>query len=40
MVSPKRRQEIALSGLGAALVTLGLSIWRAVRQAQRRRAAR
>jgi nucleoside-diphosphate-sugar epimerase len=40
MVSPKRRQEIALGGLGAALVALGLIIWRAVRQAQRRRAAR
>ena len=40
MVTPKRRQEIALGGLGTALVALGLSIWRAVRQAQRRRAAR
>jgi len=40
MVSPKRRQEIALSGLGAALGFLALIIWRAVRQAQRRRAAR
>jgi nucleoside-diphosphate-sugar epimerase len=40
MVTPKRRQEIALGGLGAALAALGIGIWRAVRRAQRRRAAR
>jgi nucleoside-diphosphate-sugar epimerase len=40
MVSPKRRQEIALGGLGALLAGIGLIVWRAVRRAQRRRAAR
>ena len=40
MVSPKRRQEIALAGLGAVVSALGIGIWRAVRRAQRRRAAR
>ena len=40
MVSPKRRQEIALGGLGALLVAIGIGVWRAVRRAQRRRAAR
>jgi hypothetical protein len=40
MVSPKRRQEIALSGLVAALLAVGIITWRAVRRAQRRRAAR
>ncbi len=40
MVSPKRRQEITLSGLAAGLVAVGIGVWRAVRRAQRRRAAR
>jgi len=40
MVSPKRRQEIALGGLGALLLAVGVISWRAVRRAQRRRAAR
>jgi nucleoside-diphosphate-sugar epimerase len=40
MVSPKRRQEIALGTLGAFLLAVGLITWRAVRKAQRRRAAR
>jgi len=40
MVSPKRRQEIALGTLGAVLLAVGLITWRAVRRAQRRRAAR
>jgi nucleoside-diphosphate-sugar epimerase len=40
MVSPKRRQEIALGTLGAFLLAIGLITWRAVRRAQRRRAAR
>ncbi len=40
MVTPKRRQEIALGGLAALLVTVALVVWRAVRRAQRRRAAR
>jgi nucleoside-diphosphate-sugar epimerase len=40
MVSPKRRQEIALSGLGAVLFAVGIGVWRGVRRAQRRRAAR
>lgn len=40
MVTPKRRQEIALGGLVAGLLLIGVSIWRAVRRAQRRRAAR
>ena len=31
MVSPKRRQEIALSGLGALLFAIGIGIWRGVR---------
>jgi len=38
MVSPKRRQEIALSGLGAVLAVVGFGVWRGVRRAQRRRA--
>jgi len=40
MVSPKRRQEIALGTLGAFLLAVGLITWRAIRRAQRRRAAR
>jgi hypothetical protein len=40
MVSPKRRQEIALTGLAALLVAIGFIVWRGVRRAQRRRAAR
>jgi nucleoside-diphosphate-sugar epimerase len=40
MVSPKRRQEIALTGLAALLVAIGFGVWRGVRRAQRRRAAR
>ena len=40
MVSPKRRQEIALATFGAFLLAVGLITWRAVRKAQRRRAAR
>ncbi len=40
MVSPKRRQEIALSGLGAVLFVVGIGIWRGVRRAQRRRLTR
>jgi nucleoside-diphosphate-sugar epimerase len=40
MVSPKRRQEIALGGLGTLLVAIGLGVWRGVRRAQRKRAAR
>jgi nucleoside-diphosphate-sugar epimerase len=40
MVSPKRRQEIALGGLAMVLVTVGLVVWRAVRRARRRRAGR
>jgi nucleoside-diphosphate-sugar epimerase len=40
MVTPKRRQEIALTGLAALLVGIGFIVWRGVRRAQRRRAAR
>jgi nucleoside-diphosphate-sugar epimerase len=40
MVSPKRRQEIALAGFAAGLLTVGVITWRAVRRGQRRRAAR
>ena len=40
MVSPKRRQEIALSGLGTLLFAVGIGIWRGVRRAQRRRLTR
>jgi nucleoside-diphosphate-sugar epimerase len=40
MVSPKRRQEIALAGFAAGLLAVGLITWRGVRRAQRRRAAR
>jgi nucleoside-diphosphate-sugar epimerase len=40
IVSPKRRQEITLGGLAVGLLAIGLGIWRAVRRAQRRRAAR
>ncbi|MGZ4790567.1 MAG: NAD-dependent epimerase/dehydratase family protein [Ilumatobacteraceae bacterium] len=40
MVTPKRRQEIALGGLVTVLVAVGLIIWRAVRRAQRRRSSR
>ena len=40
MVSPKRRQEIALGGLATVLVAVGLVVWRAIRRAQRRRNAR
>jgi nucleoside-diphosphate-sugar epimerase len=39
MVSPKRRQEIALSGLFALFVAIGISVWRGVRRAHRKRAA-
>jgi nucleoside-diphosphate-sugar epimerase len=39
MVSPKRRQEIALGGLATLLVGVGIGVWRGVRRAQRRRAA-
>jgi hypothetical protein len=40
MVSPKRRQEIALGALAASIVGITVAIWRAVRRAQRRRALR
>ena len=40
IVSPKRRQEIALGGLGAVLIAVAVVVWRAVRRAQRRRNAR
>ena len=30
MVTPKRRQEIALGGLATILVGVGIGIWRAV----------
>ncbi|MDP9463089.1 MAG: NAD-dependent epimerase/dehydratase family protein [Actinomycetota bacterium] len=40
IVSPKRRQEITLSGLATGLVAVGIGVWRAVRRAQLRRAAR
>ena len=40
IVSPKRRQEIALGGLGAVLLAVAVVVWRAVRRAQRRRNAR
>jgi nucleoside-diphosphate-sugar epimerase len=40
MVTPKRRQEIALGGLATVLVAVGVITWRAVRRAQRNRAAR
>jgi hypothetical protein len=40
MVTPKRRQEIALGGLVTLLAAIGLIIWRAVRRAQRRRGPR
>jgi nucleoside-diphosphate-sugar epimerase len=40
MVSPKRRQEITLGGLAAGLLVVGFGVWRGVRRAQRRRAAR
>jgi nucleoside-diphosphate-sugar epimerase len=40
MVTPKRRQEIALTGLAGLLVAIGFGVWRGVRRAQRRRAAR
>lgn len=40
MVTPKRRQEIALGGLATLLLAIGIGVWRAVRRAQRRRAAR
>ena len=40
MVTPKRRQEIALGGLATLLAAVGIGVWRAVRRAQRRRAAR
>ena len=40
MVTPKRRQEIALGGLATLLVAVGIVTWRAVRRAQRNRAAR
>ena len=37
MVSPKRRQEIALGGLGAILVVLACIVLRGVRGARARR---
>jgi nucleoside-diphosphate-sugar epimerase len=40
MVSPKRRQEITLGGLGLVLGGLGVVVWRSVRSAQRHRASR
>ncbi len=40
MVTPKRRQEIALGGLATLLVAIGIGVWRGVRRAQRRRSAR
>ncbi len=40
MVTPKRRQEIAFGGLATLLAAVGIGMWRAVRRAQRRRAAR
>jgi nucleoside-diphosphate-sugar epimerase len=40
MVTPKRRQEITLGGLGAVLLAVGVGIWRGVRRTQRRRAGR
>jgi nucleoside-diphosphate-sugar epimerase len=40
MVSPKRRQEIALTGLATLLATVGIVVWRGVRRARRKRAAR
>jgi nucleoside-diphosphate-sugar epimerase len=40
MVSPKRRQEITLGGLGLLLAGVGFGVWRAVRRAQRHRASR
>ena len=40
MVSPKRRQEVALGGLVIGVLAVGVGVWRGVRRAQRRRAAR
>ncbi|MEP7045638.1 MAG: NAD-dependent epimerase/dehydratase family protein [Ilumatobacteraceae bacterium] len=40
MVTPKRRQEIALGGLGAVLVAVAIGVWRGVVGARRRRANR
>jgi nucleoside-diphosphate-sugar epimerase len=40
MVSPKRRQEIALGGLVALVLGIAIVIWRGVRRAQRRRLSR
>ena len=37
MVSPKRRQEIALGGLGAVLVLIAVVVVRGVRRARARR---
>ena len=37
MVTPKRRQEIALGGLTTLLVAVGIVTWRAVRRAERNR---
>jgi hypothetical protein len=40
MISPKRRQEVTLGGLGALLAGIGAGVWRGVRRAQRHHAAR
>ena len=40
MVTPKRRQEIALGSVAAILVGVGIATWRALRRAQRNRVAR
>lgn len=40
MVSPKRRQEIALGALAAGLLGVAVAIWRGVRRAQRRHNGR
>jgi len=37
MVSPKRRQEIALGGLGALIAVIAALVWRAIRRARARR---
>lgn len=40
IISPKRRQEIALAALGASLLTIAAVIWRGVRRARRHRNER
>ncbi len=40
LVSPKRRQEIALGGLGVLIAVVTLVVYKLVRRARRRRAAR